>query len=148
MGGVRNVQSDLHRTETRSRLRATRVSKKDTGNKQKRLGSGSQAARKPLVFSGTKGEPDYEEFANVWESLGFSVQEAANLEARSMLMIQIEDIIRRNEWTQAQAAKRCGVTQPRISDLFRGNIDKFSLDALVNIAAALGQRVNMKLEAA
>jgi predicted XRE-type DNA-binding protein len=49
-------------------------------------------------------------------------------------------------WTQAEAAKRCGVTQPRINDLLRGRVSRFSLDALVNIATALGWRVRMDIE--
>ena len=51
-------------------------------------------------------------------------------------------------WTQVEAASHCGVTQPRINDLLRGRISRFSLDALVNIAAALGRRVHVELEAA
>jgi predicted XRE-type DNA-binding protein len=84
----------------------------------------------------------------VWDALGFSSQEAANLQTRSMLMIQIERIIKKNHWTQATAAKHCGVSQPRINDLLRGRIDKFSIDALVNMAACLGQRVHIQLKAA
>ncbi|MBI4754085.1 MAG: XRE family transcriptional regulator [Betaproteobacteria bacterium] len=49
-------------------------------------------------------------------------------------------------WTQAEAARRCGVSQPRVNDLLRGRISRFSLDALVNIAAALGRRVHVELE--
>ena len=74
--------------------------------------------------------------------------EAANLKARADLLRQIEAIVRTNGWTQAEAAKRCGVAQPRINDLLRGRIARFSLDALVNIAAALGQNVRVTLEAA
>jgi predicted XRE-type DNA-binding protein len=47
--------------------------------------------------------------------------------------------------TPEQAAEHCGVTQPRINDLLRGRVSRFSLDALVNIATALGQRVNLEL---
>jgi predicted XRE-type DNA-binding protein len=47
-----------------------------------------------------------------------------------------------------EAAERCGVTQPRINDLLRGRVSRFSLDALVNIATALGRRVSVELEAA
>ncbi len=50
--------------------------------------------------------------------------------------------------TQTEAATRCGLTQPRINDLLRGRLSRFSLDALVNIAAALGQRVHEELDAA
>lgn len=89
-----------------------------------------------------------ESFDSVWDALGFSPEEAANLEARSDLIIQIRELIRSKKWTQAAAAKRCGVSQPRINDLLRGRIDKFSIDALVNMAAHLGQKVHIQLEAA
>jgi predicted XRE-type DNA-binding protein len=85
-------------------------------------------------------------FASVWDAIVDSPQEAANLTFRSQLMDEIEAIIAKNGWTQAEAAKRCGVTQPRINDLLRGRISKFSIDALVNIASALGRRVTVKLE--
>jgi predicted XRE-type DNA-binding protein len=89
-----------------------------------------------------------ESFDSVWDALGFSPQEAANLEARSELMIQIRELIRAKKWTQATAARHCGVSQPRINDLLRGRIDKFSIDALVNMAASLGQKVHIQLKAA
>ena len=89
-----------------------------------------------------------EKFANVWDAIAESPAEAANLTLRSELMDQITAIIERNKWTQVEAAARCGVTQPRINDLLRDRISRFSLDALVNIAAALGQTVHVKLKAA
>jgi predicted XRE-type DNA-binding protein len=63
-------------------------------------------------------------------------------------MQKITEYVEKQGWTQAEAAKRCGVTQPRINDLLRGRVSRFSLDALVNIAAALGYRVRVDLEAA
>lgn len=63
-------------------------------------------------------------------------------------MIQLDQLIKKSGWTQAAAAKHCGVSQPRINDLLRGRIDKFSIDALVNIAAHLGQKVHITLRAA
>jgi predicted XRE-type DNA-binding protein len=87
-------------------------------------------------------------FANVWDALCGTPEEAANLTVRSELMIQIAQIIKKSGWTQAEAAKRCRITQPRMNDLLRGHIDRFSLDALVNIATALGRKVSMKLKAA
>ena len=48
--------------------------------------------------------------------------------------------------SQAQAAKVLGVTQPRVSDLMRGKIELFRLDALVNMAAAAGLRIRMQVE--
>jgi len=89
-----------------------------------------------------------ERFANVWDALCDTPEEAANLTARSEIMMQITDIIKKGGWTQAEAARRCGVTQPRINDLLRGRINRFSLDALVNIATALGRKVRITLRAA
>ncbi len=79
-----------------------------------------------------------ETFASVWDALADTQEEAANLRLRSALMRQIAEIVESSGWTQAEAAERCGVTQPRINDLLRGRMSRFSLDALVNIAAALG----------
>jgi predicted XRE-type DNA-binding protein len=86
------------------------------------------------------------EFANVWDATAETPEEAANLTLRSDLMDEIEAIIKAGGWTQKEAAKRCGVSQPRINDLLRGRISRFSLDALVNIAAALGRKVRVSLE--
>lgn len=87
-------------------------------------------------------------FSNVWDALADTPAEAANLRARTELMQKISSIIEANKWRQAEAATRCGVTQPRVNDLLNGRIARFSLDALVNIASALGQRVHLELEAA
>jgi predicted XRE-type DNA-binding protein len=87
-------------------------------------------------------------FASVWDALADTREEAANLTARTDLMIQIAEIVKQKGWTQADAAERCGISQPRMNDLLRGRIARFSLDALVNVAAALGRRVRVEIEAA
>jgi predicted XRE-type DNA-binding protein len=89
-----------------------------------------------------------ESYASVWDALADTPEEAANLRARAELMQQIAAIVAENGWTQVEAAKNCGVTQPRINDLLRGRVSRFSLDALVNIATAIGRRVHLELEAA
>jgi predicted XRE-type DNA-binding protein len=63
-------------------------------------------------------------------------------------MRRITAIVKETKWTQTEAAQRCGVTQPRINDLLRGRVSRFSLDALVNIATAMGREVHFKLQAA
>lgn len=93
-------------------------------------------------------KPRVQRFASVWDAIADSPEEAANLRLRSELMGKIEALIRKKGWTQAEAAVRCGVTQPRINDLLRGRISRFSLDALVNIASALGCRITVHMEAA
>jgi predicted XRE-type DNA-binding protein len=89
---------------------------------------------------------EMKEFANVWDAVAKTPEEAANLALRSDLIDEIEAIIKAGGWTQKEAAKRCGVSQPRVNDLLRGRISRFSLDALVNIAAALGRKVKVSLE--
>lgn len=91
---------------------------------------------------------EHENYDNVWDALADTPEEAANLTARSDIMDKLVQIIKASGWTQAEAAKRCHVTQPRMNDLLRGRISRFSLDALVNIAAALGQKIHVELEAA
>lgn len=89
-----------------------------------------------------------ENFDSVWDALADTPEQAANLRARAELMQQIAGIIKNSGWTQTEAAERCGVTQPRMNDLLRGRVSRFSLDALVNIATAIGRRVHVELEAA
>ena len=88
-----------------------------------------------------------ESYASVWDAIADTPEEAANLRVRSELMDKIAAIVEEKRWTQVEAAAQCGVTQPRMNDLLRGRISRFSLDALVNIAAALGRRVHVELEA-
>ena len=89
-----------------------------------------------------------EAFDNVWEAIEDDPVVAENLKLRSMLMIELERHITRQKWTQAEAARRLGVTQPRISNLIHGKIDAFSLDLLVKMATAAGLRVSIKVKKA
>jgi predicted XRE-type DNA-binding protein len=89
-----------------------------------------------------------ESYDNVWDAIADTPGQAANLRARAELMRQIAALVKKEGWTQAEAARHCGVTQPRLNDLLRGRISRFSLDALVNISTALGYRVRVGLDAA
>ena len=86
-----------------------------------------------------------ETFDSVWDALADTPEEAANLRVRAELMGRITRIIEDRAWTQAEAAAKCNITQPRINDLLRGRISRFSLDALVNVVVALGMRVKLEL---
>lgn len=83
---------------------------------------------------------------NVFRDLGFPQPEAENLLLRAQLMSEIREVAR--GMTQSEAAKQLGVTQPRVNDLLRGKIDKFSLDALVNMLAKAGMRVELRVKKA
>jgi predicted XRE-type DNA-binding protein len=89
-----------------------------------------------------------ESYASVWDAIADTPGQAANLRTRAELMRQIAALVKKQGWTQVEAAQHCGVTQPRINDLLRGRVSRFSLDALVNISTALGCRVRLDLEAA
>jgi predicted XRE-type DNA-binding protein len=82
---------------------------------------------------------------NLFLDIGFSPTEARNLRLRSQLMIAVRKFIDLEELTQAQAARRLHVTQPRISDLTRGKIDRFSIDTLVNMLADAGLDVDLRV---
>ncbi|MCA1324553.1 helix-turn-helix domain-containing protein [Herbaspirillum sp. alder98] len=84
-------------------------------------------------------------FASVWDAIESTAEEAENMKLRSVLLMALKSHITRNEMTQAQAAKLFGVTQPRVSDMMRGKINLFGLDALVNMAAAAGLQIEMRV---
>ncbi|UTV55976.1 helix-turn-helix domain-containing protein [Burkholderia arboris] len=86
-----------------------------------------------------------ERYTNVWDAIEGQPAEAENMKLRSELMIALRQRIAQLELSQVQAAQRLGVTQPRVSDLLRGKINLFGLDALVNMAAAVGLRVDLQV---
>jgi predicted XRE-type DNA-binding protein len=83
---------------------------------------------------------------NVFLDLGFPEAEAQNLLLRADLVIHIRKVIDKLGVTQAEAAKRASITQPRMNDLVKGRTQKFTLDALVNVAAQLGYTVKLSLK--
>lgn len=87
-------------------------------------------------------------FESIWDAIEDTPAAAANMKARAELMIAIAEYIRAKRLTQAAAAKLFKVSQPRVSDLMRGKIDLFSVDTLVNMPAAAGMRVELKLRKA
>ena len=84
---------------------------------------------------------------NVFLDIGFSPAEARNLRMRSQMMIALRKFIQKEGLTQAEAAKRLKVTQPRISELVRGKIGRFSLDSLVNMLGDAGLDVDLRIKA-
>jgi predicted XRE-type DNA-binding protein len=80
---------------------------------------------------------------NIFATLGFASDEAANLALRSELMIRLRTRLEALGATQAQAARLLGVSQPRVSDLVRGRIDRFSVDMLVKLLGKAGVEVRV-----
>ena len=85
---------------------------------------------------------------NVFRDLGFPEGEAQNLLLRADLVVHIRKVIEKLGLTQAEAAKRASITQPRMNDLIKGRTEKFTLDAMVNVAAQLGYIVKLSIKKA
>jgi len=83
---------------------------------------------------------------NVFRDLGFPPAEAENLLIRSDLMAALQRQMLERGLTRVQAAKLFGVSQPRISDLKRDKIDRFTIDTLINMLAHAGLRVRLKID--
>ena len=85
---------------------------------------------------------------NVFEDVGFPRAEAAHLLIRTDLMLQIARVLKARKLTQARAAKLLKVSQPRVSDLVRGRVELFSIDALVEMLTRLKMVVTVRTKAA
>jgi predicted XRE-type DNA-binding protein len=86
-------------------------------------------------------------YSSVFDALADTPAEAANMTARADLLLVIREKVKDWNVTQDAAAARLGLTRPRLSDLMRGKIEKFSLDALINIATAAGFKLHIQIEA-
>ena len=86
-----------------------------------------------------------ERHASVWDAIGDTPAEALHMRSRSDLMVALKTIIKARGWTQAEAARHLGVTEPRVSDLLRGRIGLFGLDSLVDMVAASGHAVDVRV---
>lgn len=80
---------------------------------------------------------------NVYLDLGFPPAEAESLLMRSQLMLMVDTVIRKRHLTQTRAARLLGVSQPRVSDVIRGRIGRFTIDALVEMLAKAGVRLDI-----
>jgi predicted XRE-type DNA-binding protein len=87
-------------------------------------------------------------FANVWDALEDNSVEAAAMTIRSEVIMAIGERVRSWNTTQARAARRLGITQPRLNDLLQGKINKFSLDSLLNLATRAGLKVSVEVRSA
>lgn len=88
---------------------------------------------------------DVQTFDNVFDALADTPAEAANMKARAELLSALNARIRSWGLPQEAAAARLGITRPRLNDLVRGKLGKFSLDALVNLTSAAGLSLQIRI---
>ena len=86
-----------------------------------------------------------EKFESVFDAIADSPEEALNMKLRASMIRVIRVKVEAAGWNQTEAARQLGITQPRVSDLMRGKLSKFSLDALVNMLAGLGSDVKLRV---
>lgn len=87
-----------------------------------------------------------DKFESVWDAIEDSPEDASNMKLRSFLMNALQSTV--EEWgiTQTKAAERLSITQPRLNDLLKGKIDKFSLDSLVTLVSHAGKSIEIELK--
>lgn len=84
---------------------------------------------------------------NVFIDLDFDPAEAEVMKLRAEVMLRTAQRLKEQGWTQAEAARQLGVTQPRISKLIKGKVEDFSLDMLLTLAARAGLHPELRLSA-
>jgi predicted XRE-type DNA-binding protein len=82
--------------------------------------------------------------SNVFEDLGFTAEEAAILQLKTQLHIEIMRAIRQQKLTPRQLEKVLCVPQPRVSELVNGKISRMTADLLTKYLYRLGREVTMK----
>ncbi len=89
-----------------------------------------------------------QEFASVWDAIEDTPDAAEHMRIRSSLMTSLKQHVKEQGWTQTEAAAALGVTQPRLSDLMRGKVSLFGIDALISMLNAAGLRVEVQVRKA
>lgn len=125
---------------SRSDLRAFPADARSEAGFQLRMVQAGEGPRMTSRFRRSSG--------NVFLDVGFPPHQAQNLRVRADLMTELIRIVRSRKLTQASASKLFGVSQPRVSDLMTGKIDRFSIDALVEMLSRAGRRVEIAMKPA
>lgn len=87
-------------------------------------------------------------YDSVWQAIAKDAAEAETMRLRADLAIALRDRVAAWGLTQAEAAKRLGISQPRLSELLKGRIENFRLDMLTRLASKAGLKIEMKVRKA
>jgi predicted XRE-type DNA-binding protein len=83
---------------------------------------------------------------NVFADIGFTPAEAAELTAKTSLIIAIKDAVEQRKLTQQEAARLCGTDQPTLSKVLRGRMESVTIYRLANWLNALGSDVEINVK--
>jgi len=92
-------------------------------------------------------KPAHVRRGNVFDDLGFTAEEAAILQLKTQLHIEIMRAIRQQKFSPRQLEKVLGVPQPRVSELVNGKISRMTADLLTKYLYRLDREVTMKTKA-
>ena len=84
---------------------------------------------------------------NIFLDLGFPAHEASVMLLRAQLAEALRGWMGRERLTQARAAKRLGIAQPRVSEIVKGKVELMSLDYLVGLCVKAKVDVGLRLAA-
>jgi predicted XRE-type DNA-binding protein len=82
---------------------------------------------------------------NIFQELGFEAQEAANLQIRAQLMLDLKKLIQSNHWTIAQAAAQLNEPEDILHNLMSGAIEQFSVDQLLTLLMKAGMEIKIEI---
>lgn len=85
-------------------------------------------------------------YASVWDALIDDPGERESYKIKSKLMMSIEQHIKDKELTQDKAAELMGVSQPKISNIVNGKIDKITIDMLVKMLVKVGVQISFHVD--
>lgn len=85
------------------------------------------------------------QYTNIFDAIADNPAEAADLEFRADMMLVLRNYFQSKDWKQADIMANLGITQPRVSELTRGKVDKFSSDKLIGFLAKVGYTIKPTL---
>ena len=78
-------------------------------------------------------------------ALGLSGVEAQEWQVQHTLLKRLQQVVRDEELTHAEVARRGGSSRTRVTSILNGNLDNVSSDLLIRLLAALGYRVKISI---
>lgn len=85
-------------------------------------------------------------FASVWDAIEDSASAAASMKLRAQLAHELIEELKRRKLTKGKAAALLNATEPRITDLLQGRVDRLSLDDLVDMAQFAGLKTSLTVK--
>ncbi len=80
---------------------------------------------------------------NVFKDIG--LDQSDELIVRSNLLMEVSSLIEKSGLSQAEVAKKLGITQPKVSMLVKGRLSAFSTDTLLRYLSRLGCKVEIRI---